>query len=270
MGKSVTALLPTLGRPSLFHAIKSIQSQSFEIQKILVVDDSLNQDIDLGIDRKIALIRTGGKKGPAHARNLGLGLVETDWVAFLDDDDYWLPNHIELLLKFCTSYDLDAAYSSALVSGLKTPKTLYRGDIDPLTAIYERPSWKKTKHYLPTSGLIISRDVVNHLPFNNNLYEREVLWFAHKIFEYQFRLQQSSDATLIINQKCFGSIRRTSLEADLKWAQRLELVDPAAKDNFLIGAAFKNAVVRRDLKAIREISKLYPKRNWLFQTIASL
>ena len=88
MGKSVTALVPTLGRKSLFNAIKSIQDQSHKIQKILVVDDSLNQDVDLGKDETITLIRTGGKTGPAYARNLGLGLIETDWVAFLDDDDY--------------------------------------------------------------------------------------------------------------------------------------------------------------------------------------
>jgi len=270
MGKSVTALVPTTGRKSLCHAIKSIQNQSHNIQRILVVDDSLDQDVDLGKDESITLIRTGGKTGPAYARNLGLGLVKTDWVAFLDDDDYWLPNHVEVLLTFCASHNLDAAYSSALIFGLKRPQVLYQGNVDPLMAVYERPSWRKTKHYLPTPGLMISREVVGHLPFNNNLHEREDLWFAHKIFEYQFRLRQSPEATLIVNQNSIRSIERTSLEADLSWAQRLELVDSSAKENFLVGTAFRNAVVRRDLRAIRKISKLYPNHNWLFQIIASL
>lgn len=268
MGKSVTALVPTIGRKSLCNAIKSIQNQSHDIQRILVVDDSLKQDVDLGKDQSITLIRTGGKTGPAYARNLGLGLVETDWVAFLDDDDYWLPNHVELLLAFCASHNLDAAYSSALISGLKRPQVLYQGNVDPLIAVYERPSWRKTKHYLPTPGLMISKEVVSHLPFNNNLYEREDLWFAHKIFEYQFRLKQSSYATLVVNQNSIRSIGRTSLEADLNWAQRLELVDSSAKDNFLIGTAFRNAVVRRDVEGIKKISKLYSERNWLFRLIA--
>jgi glycosyltransferase involved in cell wall biosynthesis len=270
MGKSVTALVPTLGRKSLFNAIKSIQDQSHKIQKILVVDDSLNQDVDIGKDETITLIRTGGKTGPAYARNLGLGLIETDWVAFLDDDDYWLPNHVERLLEFCASNNLDAAYSSALISGLKRPKVLYQGNVDPLTAVYDSPSWRKTKHYLPTPGLMISKEVVGHLSFNNNLNEREDLWFAHKIFEYQFRIRQSSEATLIVNQSSIRSIERTSLEADLSWAQRLELVDSSAKVNFLAGTAFRNAVVRRDLRAIRKISKLYPNHNWFFRLIASL
>jgi hypothetical protein len=102
------------------------------------------------------------------------------------------------------------------------------------------------------------------------MHEREDLWFANKIFEYQFKLQQSPDATLVVNQNSLRSINRTSLEADFDWAQRLELVDSVARDNFLMGIAFRNAVVRMDWKAMKFISKQYRKKNWLFRVIATL
>jgi hypothetical protein len=80
---------------------------------------------------------------------------------------------------------------------------------------------------------MISREIVAHLPFNENLIEREHLWFAHKIIEYQFRLQQSPEVSLVVNQNSIRSINRTDLVTDLAWAERLELVDSVARDNFL-------------------------------------
>jgi glycosyltransferase involved in cell wall biosynthesis len=230
----------------------------------------MEQDLDIPKNAGITVLRTGGNKGPSFARNVGLGIAQSNWIAFLDDDDYWLPNHIESLLNFCETNKLDAAYSSAKVSGKIRPKKIYDGTISPLKAVYEKVNWNRTQYYFPTPGLIISREVVAHLPFNENMFEREDLWFAHKIFEYQFRLAQSTEASLVVNQNAIRSINRTNLEADLDWAQRLELVDSVARDNFLMGVAFRNAVIRIDWYGMREISKKYRDHHWIYRLIASL
>jgi hypothetical protein len=139
-----------------------------------------------------------------------------------------------------------------------------------LSAVYERANWGKTLYYFPTPGLIISREIVAHLSFNENIFEREDLWFAHKIFEYQFRLRQSKEVSLVVNQNSIRSIKRTSLEADLNWALRLELLDSKARDNFLMGVAFRNAVIRFDWRGMKQISKKYRNRHWIFNLIAGL
>ena len=263
-------MLPTQGRPSLARSIQSIFDQSIPIVEVLVIDDSPTQVLKIANTDGIKLLRTGGSKGPSFARNIGLGTANSNWIAFLDDDDYWLPNHIESLLDFCETNKLDAAYSSAKVSGKVRPKKIYDGTISPLTAVYEKVNWNKTQYYFPTPGLIISREIVAHLPFNENMFEREDLWFAHKIFEYQFRIRQSEEASLVVNQNSIRSINRTNLEADLNWALRLELVDSKARDNFLMGVAFRNAVIRFDWHGMREISKKYRKHHWIFNLIAGL
>ncbi len=270
MSRSVTVVLPTQGRSSLTRSVQSVFEQSFPLAEVLVIDDSLKQDVNFSNGESITVLRTGGNKGPSFARNLGLGMAKSDWIAFLDDDDFWLPNHIESLLDFCQSNNLDAGYSSAKVSGKIRPKKIYDGTVSPLSAVYERANWGKTLYYFPTPGLIISREIVAHLSFNENIFEREDLWFAHKIFEYQFRLRQSKEVSLVVNQNSIRSIKRTSLEADLNWALRLELLDSKARDNFLMGVAFRNAVIRFDWRGMKQISKKYRNRHWIFNLIAGL
>jgi len=269
MGSTVTVVIPTIGRLSLAKSIQSAINQSHLVEKILVVDDSPAQDTQVISNSIVQVIRTGGSKGPAYSRNAGMGISKSQWIAFLDDDDFWLPIHIKKLLSFCTLNNLDAAYSSAIVNGRVRPSELYDGKVNPMVQIYGSKKWGKTKLYFPTPGLIISRNVVAHLPFNNNMFEREDLWFAHKLYEYQFKIAQSSDATTVINQNSTRSIKRTSVESDFLWAGRLELIDARARDNFLIGVAFRNAFLRRDWLGMRKIARLYPSESFLFRLLSS-
>lgn len=51
------------------------------------------------------------KAGAAVTRQRGLDAVRTGWVAFLDDDDYLYPQHIEVLSRLVTEHDAVHAYS---------------------------------------------------------------------------------------------------------------------------------------------------------------
>ena len=39
-------------------------------------------------------------KGPAFVRNLGMRKSKNEYVAFLDSDDFWLPNKLEKQINF--------------------------------------------------------------------------------------------------------------------------------------------------------------------------
>lgn len=57
----------------------------------------------------IVIVDVNGE-GEAVTRNRGLAAVTTEWTAFLDDDDYFLPQHLELLLRATEETDADLIY----------------------------------------------------------------------------------------------------------------------------------------------------------------
>jgi hypothetical protein len=55
------------------------------------------------------------RQGAAENRNRALGHVFTEWVAFLDDDDEFMPDHLLILLQNCD--DVDVVYTGCQVRG---------------------------------------------------------------------------------------------------------------------------------------------------------
>lgn len=49
--------------------------------------------------------------GAAATRQRALQAAQTGWVAFLDDDDWWYPNHLEVLMANALAHNADYAYS---------------------------------------------------------------------------------------------------------------------------------------------------------------
>jgi len=90
---TVAVVVPTLGRPSLAGLLRSLAEASGPPpSQIVLVDDrpgasALHDALDVPdrLDGRVRVLRGGGR-GPAAARNLGWRAVDSDWVAFLDDD----------------------------------------------------------------------------------------------------------------------------------------------------------------------------------------
>ncbi len=66
---------------------------------MIVVDDGSTDDTRAVVERygdQVSYERQGNAGGAA-ARTRGAELAPTEWIAFLDSDDIWLPNHLESL-----------------------------------------------------------------------------------------------------------------------------------------------------------------------------
>ncbi len=237
-------IIPSIGRASLERSLESVFRQTFQPANIFVIDDSFGQDIDLGGDRFVEVFKTGGSKGPSFARNLGISKVQSSWVAFLDDDDQWLDAHLETLLRFADNHNLDVAISSASINGKLRPKKLYKGDLDPLKCLYGRPSLLKTAFYIPMPGILVRKEVFGSVLFDESMFEREDLWLLSEIFRNQFKISQSSSATLQVSSQSLRSIRRTRFSQDLQWAKKLEKVHFGTGLSFLLGIGLRNFFLR--------------------------
>jgi glycosyltransferase involved in cell wall biosynthesis len=95
----VTIIIPAFGRQAyLERAIHSIMDQRDLPERVIVVDDGSDSPISLSGLRKtgfpVELLRHQENRGAAAARNTGLLAAQSDWVSFLDSDDYWLPDSL--------------------------------------------------------------------------------------------------------------------------------------------------------------------------------
>jgi len=112
----VTAVVPTHNRPDLMkRAVQSILDQTYEGDiEIVVVFDACEPrlpDVELPRNRTLRALVNERSRGLAGGRNTGILAASHDFVAFLDDDDYWMP---EKLARQMRAFD---AHEDAILVG---------------------------------------------------------------------------------------------------------------------------------------------------------
>jgi glycosyltransferase involved in cell wall biosynthesis len=82
----------------IHHALDSVVSQTHRPAEVFVVDDGSTDDLASVVDRyeDVTLIRQDNA-GVGAARNAGIRRATSDWVVFLDADDYWSPTRLEAM-----------------------------------------------------------------------------------------------------------------------------------------------------------------------------
>lgn len=87
-------------------SIQSVISQTYPNWELLITDDLSTDNTNLLVqnwtkkDSRIILITSKVNQGPAGARNMSLSKSRGRWVAFLDSDDTWLSNKLEMQISF--------------------------------------------------------------------------------------------------------------------------------------------------------------------------
>ncbi len=98
----------TYNRPQFIsRAIESVVRQDFQAWELIVVNDGVNPRTDAVIeewqarDERIRYFRRGRPGNIADATNFGLSAAQGDYIAILDDDDYWAsPDKLLRQLRF--------------------------------------------------------------------------------------------------------------------------------------------------------------------------
>lgn len=117
----VSVIITTYKRPYeiLYRAINSVINQTYSNLEIIIVDDSPNdyskreeikENIQEIYDSRISYIQHEFNRGGCAARNTGIRNSHGNLIAFLDDDDEWGDNKIELQLKAIEKENADFVY----------------------------------------------------------------------------------------------------------------------------------------------------------------
>jgi glycosyltransferase involved in cell wall biosynthesis len=98
----VSVIIPTFNRAwILLEAIESVLSQTFENYELIVVDDGSTDNTRLLLKAcKDIRVVSQENKGVSAARNRGIEAATGDYLAFLDSDDLWLPEKLDLQMAF--------------------------------------------------------------------------------------------------------------------------------------------------------------------------
>lgn len=117
---SVTFIIPTIGRETLSRALESLYRQSVSTWKAIIVFDGISPNIEV-TDPRVTITRcdksgtseivNGIEKanGAGYVRNFGIARAETEWIAFLDDDDTLAYTYLENLhneIHLCHNVDV--------------------------------------------------------------------------------------------------------------------------------------------------------------------
>ena len=97
----VTFVIPTLGRTTLKRTLRSLQNQHNPNWQAIVVFDGIKAPKFFADSRiqPIQISKKGQFNHGAEVRNQGMEQVTTEWIAFVDDDDYLSPDYIDRLVE---------------------------------------------------------------------------------------------------------------------------------------------------------------------------
>lgn len=120
----VSVIIPSHNRfDSLENAIVSVKNQTHKNIELIIINDSSSDERYLNnqiqniqwIHLSESSINRFGYPCPGFVRNQGLSIAKGDYIAFLDDDDYWFPEKIKTQLSYMIQNDFSMSCSEALI-----------------------------------------------------------------------------------------------------------------------------------------------------------
>ncbi|MCB9197892.1 MAG: glycosyltransferase family 2 protein [Flavobacteriales bacterium] len=168
-----TVIIPTYNRPEfLKRALESVFDQSFNDFEVVVVNDGSTQGTDLYSELNRTYSNQSSFKmlfkvneGLAAARNTGIETANGKFVCFLDDDDYYLDNHLQELYKLIKDKnETDGFYRTFTEIELKGGK-LKKQIIEPIQP-NENPLLKIQERMVSANNVCISKGILENYKFN--------------------------------------------------------------------------------------------------------
>lgn len=140
----VSVILPTYNRIELLkESVDSVLKQTYHNLELIVIDDGSSDEtksyIENHLDKRIRLI-SQENMGRSSARNVGLLKSKGRLITFIDSDDLYLPNKIELEVKFLLDNpEYDVIYSAAdCFQGSNHQNLIHRYKAEAFGSIYQQ------------------------------------------------------------------------------------------------------------------------------------
>jgi glycosyltransferase involved in cell wall biosynthesis len=135
-----SVIVPTYNRPALLaEAVASVLAQTRPDFECLVVDDASPAAPVLPEDPRVRLIRRPRNGGPAASRNTGLEHATGQYITFLDDDDLFVPDRLEVALEGLAHAPIALCWRR-FIDDKQGPNRTLRGNVHDIIVDHGVPS----------------------------------------------------------------------------------------------------------------------------------
>ncbi|QJR14130.1 glycosyltransferase family 2 protein [Usitatibacter palustris] len=235
----VSILIRTVNRQALLReALASCANQTWPNLEVVVIEDGpafSRAVVDEFRDRlNIRYKATGERVGRAHAGNLAMAEARGEWLNFLDDDDLFFADHVEVLVESVQRTGLKGAYSLAWETHTEF--------VDASRAVYEEVL-HVTRHQQRFDRLILWHH--NYLPIQAVLFHRSLFEKLGGFAEDMDQLEDWNLWTRYTLENDFVLVEKTTSKYRVPAAARV-----AAERQALLDRAYEDALERQRALAL--------------------
>jgi glycosyltransferase involved in cell wall biosynthesis len=268
MSPEVSVVIPTCNRPDLAtRAVHSALGQTYGDLEVVVVIDGPDPATDEALQsisdprlRVLTLPRPG--KAP-NARNQGVRAATGRWTAFLDDDDEWLPEKLEVQLELAATAKLPSpVVATRLISRSPRSDTVMPRRLpapgEPLSEYFTvRKGLFYGDGFIQTSTIMAPTALVRRVPFTVGLRRQQELdWTLRATGQADVELLYAEQPLVLWHQD--ENRERISLEnpwqEQLDWLRaNRELFTPRAYAAFTMSVLSSMAAPTRSGRVFREL-----------------
>jgi GT2 family glycosyltransferase len=164
----VSIVVRTHNRPLVLkEALSSILNQTYNNIEVLIVEDGADTSSDMIKQNfphdRFTYYHTGEKVGRCVTGNFGLSKAKGDYLCFLDDDDLFFPDHVEVLVSNIIGTNLGAVYSNAFETSIEVlSKEPYEFKIHGCKVVHKQKFNKSLlcyRNYIPIQAILFKREL---------------------------------------------------------------------------------------------------------------
>jgi glycosyltransferase involved in cell wall biosynthesis len=136
---------------------------------LIIIDDASTDNTrkilhklykEYGNKKKIVILKNKVNKGQAYSRNLGLKYSKSNFIAFLDSDDFWEKNKLKNQIKFMITNNYDFTYTDYKIIKNNKIKTIKVPDYFNYKKFIYNSS-------INTCSVILKRKIIKNIYFKN-------------------------------------------------------------------------------------------------------
>jgi glycosyltransferase involved in cell wall biosynthesis len=233
-----------------------------EIEVIVIIDgpDEASRVVLAGIENsRLRVIELPVSGGASEARNVGVSNAQGKWIAFLDDDDEWLPKKLELQIEVadCSQYKFPIIACCLIARTPKGefiwPKKLLTPSEQLSEYLLARNTLFQGEGLIQTSMIFTKKDLLQKVPFKSGLQR-------HQEWDWLLRVSRLEGVGIEFVPEplaiWYAEEERKSISGKNNWRYSLawiqenrHLVTPRAYAAFVMTVVSMLAARERDWKA---------------------